>query len=90
MLLRIEPVRVDRDRATYECVAENGVGDAVSAEAVLTVYEGKTLKNFFLVLFEVRFTSLKVVRLTVNDRTCDFAQNTGKEVKQGFFSLYSY
>uniref|UniRef100_A0A8D8WHP4 Tyrosine-protein phosphatase Lar n=1 Tax=Cacopsylla melanoneura TaxID=428564 RepID=A0A8D8WHP4_9HEMI len=41
-LLRIEPVRVARDDATYECVAENGVGDAVSAEASLTVYEGKT------------------------------------------------
>uniref|UniRef100_A0A8D8LUZ9 protein-tyrosine-phosphatase n=1 Tax=Cacopsylla melanoneura TaxID=428564 RepID=A0A8D8LUZ9_9HEMI len=38
-LLRIEPVRVARDDATYECVAENGVGDAVSAEASLTVYE---------------------------------------------------
>lgn len=40
-MLRIEPVRIDRDRATYECVAENGVGDAVSAEAELTIYEGK-------------------------------------------------
>lgn len=39
-LLRIEPVRAGRDDAPYECVAENGVGDAVSAEASLTVYEG--------------------------------------------------
>ncbi|KAI5721438.1 hypothetical protein M8J77_020783 [Diaphorina citri] len=38
-LLRIEPVRHARDDAVYECVAENGVGDAVSAEASLTVYE---------------------------------------------------
>ncbi|GLH00843.1 Uncharacterized protein GBIM_07113 [Gryllus bimaculatus] len=38
-LLRIEPVRAGRDDAAYECVAENGVGDAVSAEAILTVYE---------------------------------------------------
>ncbi|KAF4523275.1 hypothetical protein B566_EDAN009398 [Ephemera danica] len=38
-LLRIEPVRAGRDDATYECVAENGVGDAVSAEAVLSVFE---------------------------------------------------
>lgn len=40
-ILRIEPVRAGRDDAPYECVAENGVADAVSAEATLTVYEGK-------------------------------------------------
>lgn len=39
-ILRIEPVRAGRDEAPYECVAENGVGDAVSAEATLSVYEG--------------------------------------------------
>lgn len=39
-ILRIEPVRAGRDEAPYECVAENGVGDAVSAEASLSVYEG--------------------------------------------------
>ncbi|CAG9793705.1 unnamed protein product [Diatraea saccharalis] len=39
-VLRIEPVRAQRDDATYECVAENGVGDAVSAVATLTVFEG--------------------------------------------------
>ncbi|XP_060802396.1 tyrosine-protein phosphatase Lar isoform X2 [Amyelois transitella] len=38
-VLRIEPVRALRDDATYECVAENGVGDAVSAVATLTVFE---------------------------------------------------
>ncbi|CAH1716486.1 unnamed protein product [Chironomus riparius] len=38
-ILRIEPVRAGRDDAPYECIAENGVGDAVSAEATLTVYE---------------------------------------------------
>lgn len=40
-ILRIEPVRAGRDDAPYECVAENGVGDAVGADATLTVYEGK-------------------------------------------------
>lgn len=45
-LLRIEPVRSGRDDAPYECVAENGVGDAVSAEATLIVYEGKSIQNF--------------------------------------------
>ena len=40
-ILRIEPVRAGRDDAPYECVAENGVADAVSADATLTVYEGK-------------------------------------------------
>lgn len=39
-LLRIEPVRPVRDNTLYECLAENGVGDAVSAEAQLRVYEG--------------------------------------------------
>ncbi|XP_053961050.1 tyrosine-protein phosphatase Lar-like [Anastrepha ludens] len=42
-ILRIEPVRAGRDDAPYECVAENGVGDAVSADATLTVYEGKCI-----------------------------------------------
>ncbi|XP_067620711.1 tyrosine-protein phosphatase Lar isoform X3 [Eurosta solidaginis] len=46
-ILRIEPVRAGRDDAPYECVAENGVGDAVSADATLTVYEGdKTPPGF--------------------------------------------
>lgn len=40
-LLRIEPVRVGRDDANYECVAENGVGDAVSAVATLVVFESE-------------------------------------------------
>ena len=39
-VLRIEPVR-PRDNATYECVAENNSGDAVSAEATITVIERK-------------------------------------------------
>lgn len=45
-LLRIEPVRAGRDDAPYECIAENGVGDAVSAEATLTVYEGSKIRSF--------------------------------------------
>jgi len=40
-LLRIEPVKLARDNANYECLAENGVGDAVSAEATLIGHEGK-------------------------------------------------
>lgn len=40
-ILRIEPTRALRDNALYECFAENGVGDAVSANAKLEVYEGK-------------------------------------------------
>lgn len=38
-LLRVEPARKGEDRAEFECVAENGVGDPVSATARLTVYE---------------------------------------------------
>lgn len=40
-VLRIEPTRAHRDNAVYECFAENGVGDAVSANAKLEVYDGK-------------------------------------------------
>lgn len=40
-LLRIEPVKPGRDNTVYECLAENGVGDAVSTDATLTGYEGK-------------------------------------------------
>ncbi|XP_046401143.1 tyrosine-protein phosphatase Lar isoform X4 [Ischnura elegans] len=47
LLLRIEPVRPGRDDASYECVAENGVGDAVSAEAMLTVYDNEKLPAGF-------------------------------------------
>lgn len=47
-VLRIDLVRAVRDAATYECVAENGVGDAVTAIATLTVFEGKLyLKTHF-------------------------------------------
>ncbi|XP_049808964.1 tyrosine-protein phosphatase Lar [Schistocerca nitens] len=46
-LLRIEPVRVQRDEAAYECYAENGVGDAVSATANLVVYEADKLPEGF-------------------------------------------
>lgn len=45
-VLRIEPVRALRDEATYECIAENGVGDAVNAYATLTVFEGKGVLMF--------------------------------------------
>lgn len=46
-ILRIEPVRAGRDEAPYECVAENGVGDAVTSEAILQVYDGKFYFKFF-------------------------------------------
>lgn len=48
-LLRIEPVRLVRDNSVYECLAENGVGDAVSAEAQLKVYDGmyRVLHSFY-------------------------------------------
>nr|XP_018903286.1 PREDICTED: tyrosine-protein phosphatase Lar isoform X3 [Bemisia tabaci] len=37
-VLRIYPVRVGRDNTSYECIAENGVGDPVSVTANLTIY----------------------------------------------------
>lgn len=54
-ILRIEPVRSGRDDAPYECVAENGVGDAVSADATLTVYEGKYTHSKHSVTFDYLF-----------------------------------
>ena len=42
-VLRVEPVRASRDHDnTVECVADNGVGDAATATATLSVYhEGR-------------------------------------------------
>lgn len=48
-LLRIEPARKKRDDSVFECVAENGVGDEVSAEAQLQVIDGE-----LYILFVVR------------------------------------
>lgn len=39
-VLRIEPVRPGRDNATYECLAENGIGEPVREQADLTVLSG--------------------------------------------------
>jgi netrin-G3 ligand len=47
-LLRIEPVRGQRDEAQYQCIAENGVGDPVAADAMLTVYESKCLECLYI------------------------------------------
>ncbi|XP_034250839.1 tyrosine-protein phosphatase Lar [Thrips palmi] len=44
-LLRIQNVQ-PRDGAIFVCVAENSAGDAVSAEAQLTVLDGKGLPGF--------------------------------------------
>ncbi|VVC24817.1 Hypothetical protein CINCED_3A017850 [Cinara cedri] len=51
-VLRIEPTRAPRDNAVYECFAENGVGDAVSAHASLEVFEEKDLPAGFPVITE--------------------------------------
>ncbi|KAK5642104.1 hypothetical protein RI129_008271 [Pyrocoelia pectoralis] len=61
-LLRIEPVKAARDDATYECVAENGVGDAVSAEATLTVFEADKVPPGFPQISQPPATS-KVVEI---------------------------
>ncbi|XP_043504845.1 tyrosine-protein phosphatase Lar isoform X11 [Polistes fuscatus] len=63
-LLRIEPVRSVRDSTTYECVAENGVGDAVSAEALLTVYEAENLPPGFPMITQA--PAAKVVEMGRN------------------------
>ena len=46
-LFRIEPARNKQDDAELECVAENGVGDPVSATAHLKVYESMYITTWF-------------------------------------------
>ncbi|XP_073823327.1 tyrosine-protein phosphatase Lar isoform X4 [Musca autumnalis] len=60
-ILRIEPVRSGRDDAPYECVAENGVGDAVSADATLTVYEAEKTPSGFPSI--IQHPSLRVIEV---------------------------
>jgi hypothetical protein len=47
-------VRTPRDDAQYVCVAENGVGDAVDADAILKVYESKYQECLYLQCFLYR------------------------------------
>ncbi|XP_025161581.1 tyrosine-protein phosphatase Lar isoform X9 [Harpegnathos saltator] len=63
-LLRIEPVKLQRDNTNYECLAENGVGDAVSAEATLTAYEVEHLPTGFPMITQAPTT--KVVEMGHN------------------------
>ncbi|XP_011638690.1 tyrosine-protein phosphatase Lar isoform X11 [Pogonomyrmex barbatus] len=63
-LLRIEPVKPARDNTNYECLAENGVGDAVSAEATLTGYETENLPMGFPMITQAPTT--KVVEMGHN------------------------
>ena len=44
--MRIEPTRKKRDDSVFECVAENGVGDEVSAKAQLQVIDGALCSLF--------------------------------------------
>ncbi|XP_049819624.1 tyrosine-protein phosphatase Lar isoform X2 [Aethina tumida] len=64
-LLRIDPVKTGRDDANYECVAENGVGDAVSAEATLVVFEADKLPPGFPQIVQSPVTN-KVVEIGHN------------------------
>ncbi|XP_032454535.1 tyrosine-protein phosphatase Lar isoform X4 [Nasonia vitripennis] len=57
-LLRIEPVRSNRDAIAYECLAENGVGDAVSATASLTIYEVDKLPKGFPMITQAPTTKV--------------------------------
>lgn len=52
-MLRIDPIRHQRDDATYECLAENGVGDPVTASANLTVFAGMWCDSETAALYSV-------------------------------------
>ncbi|XP_017884551.1 tyrosine-protein phosphatase Lar isoform X7 [Ceratina calcarata] len=64
VLLRIEPVKSPRDNNQYECRAENGVGDAVSAMAQLNVYDADKLPSGFPLISQAPTT--KVVEMGHN------------------------
>ena len=54
-VLRIEPVRAIRDNTTFQCVANNGVGDVSEATATLTVYpEGSGEHIMFYLLCNIK------------------------------------
>ena len=57
-LLRIEPVRRKPEQSQIECLAENGAGDPVYAQATLTVYDGKNA--FFFHFFFKNQTSITI------------------------------
>lgn len=46
-VLRIDSAKAGKDDAKYECVAENGVGDAVVASATLSIYPETDLPSGF-------------------------------------------
>ncbi|XP_037288129.2 tyrosine-protein phosphatase Lar isoform X1 [Rhipicephalus microplus] len=46
-VLRIDPVRSGKEDATYECLAENGVGDPARAQFKLTVLDEYTIPQGF-------------------------------------------
>ncbi|XP_055296000.1 tyrosine-protein phosphatase Lar isoform X7 [Sitodiplosis mosellana] len=88
-ILRIEPVRAGRDDAPYECVAENGVGDAVSAEATLTVFEvDKTPSGFPVItqspqtrVIEIGHTAVMQCRSTGNPTPKIYWLKDGKSLE---------
>ncbi|XP_059488383.1 tyrosine-protein phosphatase Lar-like [Neocloeon triangulifer] len=61
LLLRIDPVRMARDDAVYECVAEAQNGEQTSADASITVLENEKLPGGFPKIGQVPTT--KVVEL---------------------------
>eukprot|EP00058_Branchiostoma_floridae_P015952 XP_002601440.1 hypothetical protein BRAFLDRAFT_281312 [Branchiostoma floridae] len=58
-VLRIDPLRTPRDDTTFECTADNGVGEAASASALLRVLKEDRLPPGFPVI--TRDPQLKVV-----------------------------
>ena len=40
-ILRIEPLRINKDEARYSCIVENGLAEPVSADAALKVINGE-------------------------------------------------
>ena len=51
-VLRIEPVKANRDDTLFECVADNGIGEAAVASASLTVYPEGSGKYIFVTKFQ--------------------------------------
>lgn len=86
-VLRIEPVKADRDNATYECLAENGVGEPERAMATLSVIKGwfgfylicTSWRSLFTILFPLLSQRMRS-HLDFHDLNCS---PTCKESREG-------
>lgn len=59
-ILRINSVRAGRDNDTYECIAENGVGEPARAIANLTILTNTDIKGFPKFIHKLQQASVEI------------------------------